>query len=115
MIFYNCEEIEQKLYKSRLMNLFLMVLLIVSLMFNFKDAFSASLYAPDGTYLGEMTSNPMAINSISNPLSQYGSTLSNTSINNPYSQYGSELSNQSPNNPYASTPTVEPPPSLYEQ
>jgi hypothetical protein len=62
-----------------------------------------------------MTANPMAINSISNPLSQYGSELSPTSINNPYSQYGSELSNQSPNNPYASTPSVEPPPSLYEQ
>ena len=49
MIFYNCVEIEQKLYKSRMINLALMILLIVSLMFNFKDAFSASLYAPDGT------------------------------------------------------------------
>ena len=114
MIFYNCEEIEQKLYKSRMINLALMILLIVSLIFNFKDAFSASLYAPDGTYLGEMTANPMAINSISNPLSQYGSELSPTSINNPYSQYGSELSNQSPNNPYASTPEVDALPSLSE-
>ena len=114
MIFYNCVEIEQKLYKSRMINLALMILLIVSLMFNFKDAFSASLYAPDGTYLGEMTANPMAYNSTSNPLSQYGSELSPTSINNPYSQYGSELSNQSPNNPYASTPEVDALPSLSE-
>jgi hypothetical protein len=114
MIFYNCVEIEQKLYNSRILNLVLMILLIVSLMFNFKDAFSASLYAPDGTYLGEMTANPMAYNSISNPLSQYGSEFSNTSINNPYSQYGSELSNQSPNNPYASTPEVDALPSLSE-
>ena len=114
MIFYNCVEIEQKLYKSRMMNLVLMILLIVSLMFNFKDAFSASLYAPDGTYLGELTANPMAYNSTSNPLSQYGSELSPTSINNPYSQYGSELSNQSPNNPYASTPEVDALPSLSE-
>ena len=114
MIFYNCVEIEQKLYKSRMINLALMILLIVSLMFNFKDAFSASLYAPDGTYLGELTANPMAYNSTSNPLSQYGSELSPTSINNPYSQYGSELSNQSPNNPYASTPEVDALPSLSE-
>ena len=97
-----------------MMNLVLMILLIVSLMFNFKDAFSASLYAPDGTYLGELTANPMAYNSTSNPLSQYGSELSPTSINNPYSQYGSELSNQSPNNPYASTPEVDALPSLSE-
>ena len=108
MIFYNCEELETKLYKARMINLALMILLIVSLMFNFKDAFSASLYAPDGTYLGELSANQFDPNSTSNPFGKYGSQFSPTSINNPNGQYGSQFSPQSPNNPYATSTTNRP-------
>lgn len=41
-----------------------------------------------GTYLGELSTNRYAPESISNPYSQYGSRYSPSSINNPYSQYG---------------------------
>lgn len=109
MNFYNCEETETKLYKSKLMNVCLMVLLIISLMFNFKDAFAVSLYAKDGTYLGEMNSNPYDANSINNPYGKYGSPYSPTSIKNPYSKYGSPYSTESVNNPYLpSNSNIEP-------
>ena len=114
MIFYSCEEIETKLYKARMINLYLTVALVISIMFNIAPAEAASLYAPDGTYLGELSANQFDPNSTSNPYGKYGSQFSPTSINNPYSQYGSELSNQSPNNPYASTPEVDALPSLSE-
>jgi hypothetical protein len=113
MNFYNCEETETKLYKSKSINVVLMVLLIISLMFNFKDAFAVGLYAKDGTYLGEMTSNPYDANSINNPYGKYGSPYSPSSIKNPYSKYGSPYSTESVNNPYL-TPTAEQLPSVYE-
>lgn len=109
MNFYNCEETEAKLYKSKSINVVLMVLLIISLMFNFKDAFAVSLYAKDGTYLGEMNSNPYDANSINNPYGKYGSPYSPTSIKNPYSKYGSPYSTESVNNPYLpSNSNIEP-------
>ncbi len=59
--------------------------------------------APDGTYLGKLSSNPYDPDSTSNPYGQYGSPYSATSINNPYGQYGSPYSQQSPNNPYSTS------------
>ena len=50
------------------------------------------LYAPDGTYLGNLSTNRYDPNSVSNPYGQYGSPYSPTSINNPYSVYGSPYS-----------------------
>lgn len=72
----------------------------IALLLFSNTAFAVSLVAPDGTYLGELSSNPYAQNSTSNPYGPYGSVYSQTSINNPYSQYGSKYSQQSPNNPY---------------
>ena len=46
------------------------------------------LYSGSGTYIGELSSNRYAPNSISNPYGVYGSRYSPTSINNPYSPYG---------------------------
>ncbi len=65
-------------------------------------ALAQSVYAPDGTYLGELNRNPYDPNSISNPYGRYGSQYSPDSINNPYGVYGSPYSTQSPNNPYIS-------------
>lgn len=72
----------------------------IALLLFSNTAFAVSLVAPDGTYLGELSNNPYAINSTSNTYGPYGSVYSQTSINNPYSQYGSKYSQQSPNNPY---------------
>jgi hypothetical protein len=108
MIFYNCEELEAKLYKARMINLYLTVALVISIMFNIAPAMAdSSLYAPDGTYLGELSANPYLLNSTSNPYGPHGSKYSQDSINNPYSQYGSKYSNQSPNNPYSSPQDLE--------
>lgn len=53
-----------------------------------------SLYARDGTYLGEMNNNQYDQNSINNPYGNYGSKYSPNSINNPYSKYGNKYSDQ---------------------
>ena len=113
MIFYTCEELETKVYKSRMINLYLTVALVISIMFNIAPAEAVGLYARDGTYLGEMNANPYDANSISNPYGKYGSPYSPTSIKNPYSKYGSPYSTESVNNPYV-TPSTEPLPSAYE-
>jgi hypothetical protein len=113
MIFYNCEELETRLYKSRMINLYLTVALVISIMFNIAPAEAVGLYARDGTYLGEMNANPYDANSISNPYGKYGSPYSPTSIKNPYSKYGSPYSTESVNNPYV-MPSTEPIPSSYE-
>ena len=62
---------------------------------------SPRLYAPDGTYLGNLNNNPYDPNSVSNPYGQYGSPYSANSINNPYGQYGNPYSTNSVRNPYA--------------
>lgn len=59
------------------------------------------IIAADGTYLGRLSANPYAPDSISNPYGKYGNPYSPTSINNPYSKYGNPYSAFSPNNPYA--------------
>jgi hypothetical protein len=114
MKLYNTEELEIKLYRAKTINFYLTVALVISIMFNIAPSQAASLYAPDGTYLGELSANQFDPNSTSNPYGKYGSEYSSTSINNPYSKYGSEFSSQSPNNPYSTATTVQPP-SLYEQ
>jgi hypothetical protein len=73
--------------------------IIILLLLSF-TAQAASLYAPDGTYLGEYSANRFDRNSISNPYGKYGSRYSQDSINNPYSKYGNRNSWQSPYNPY---------------
>lgn len=46
------------------------------------------IYSGNGTYLGELSTNKYAPDSVSNPYGVYGSRYSPTSINNPYSPYG---------------------------
>ena len=55
-----------------------------------------SIYAPDGTYLGQLNNNQFDPNSVSNPFGRYGSEFSPKSINNQFGRYGSEFSQQSP-------------------
>jgi len=59
------------------------------------------IIAADGTYLGRLSTNRYAADSVSNPNGKYGSPYSPTSINNPHSKYGSAFSTLSPNNPHA--------------
>ena len=51
-------------------------------------------------YLGELSRNPYAPDSTSNPYGIYGSPYSPTSIRNPYSVYGSRYSPSGVANPY---------------
>ena len=77
----------------------IIVLLIIA---SYRQAHAQpSIYAQDGTYLGQLSANPYLPDSTANPYGVYGSPYSGTSINNPYSVYGSPYSSQSPNNPYA--------------
>ncbi len=62
------------------------------------------LVAPDGQYLGDLSANPYAPNSTSNPYGRFGSEFSPDSINNPYGRFGSPYSNESATNPYATNP-----------
>jgi len=59
MIFYNCEELETKLYKARMINLYLTIALIISLMVNVASAETINC-----TTFGTMTTctNGMVIN-----------------------------------------------------
>lgn len=62
---------------------------------------SPQIYAPDGTYLGNLNANPFDPNSVSNPYGKYGSPYSIDSVNNPYGPYGSPYSPNSVRNPFA--------------
>ena len=61
---------------------------------------SPRIYAPDGTYLGNLNNNRFDPNSVSNPFGQYGSKFSPNSINNPFGQYGSPFSPNSVHNQF---------------
>lgn len=61
---------------------------------------SPQIYAPDGTYLGNLNTNQFDPNSVSNPFGPYGSRFAPNSINNPFGQYGSPFSPNSVHNPY---------------
>lgn len=70
-------------------------------------SFADSPYLMDGRtgkYLGNLSSNTMDPNSVSNPIGRYGSSISPDSINNPIGRYGSSISLDSPNNPLATNP-----------
>lgn len=56
---------------------------------------SVQLYGPDGTYLGNLNSNPYDQNSIANPYGPHGSPYAQDSINNPYT-YGSPYGYSNP-------------------
>lgn len=58
------------------------------------------IYADDGTYLGDLSANQYAPNSISNRYGKYGNPYATESINNQYGKYGNPYSPHSPNNPY---------------
>jgi hypothetical protein len=62
------------------------------------DSNSIHLYSPNGQYLGNLNSNTLDPNSISNPLGPHGSSLAPNSINNPLT-YGSPLGYYAPYNP----------------
>lgn len=57
-----------------------------------------------GKYLGNLSSNTLDPNSVSNKIGRYGSPISPESINNPLSRYGSSISPDSVNNPLAINP-----------
>lgn len=60
-----------------------------------------------GQYLGSLSTNRYAADSVSNRYGQYGSPYSPTSVNNPYGTYGSPYSPHGATNPYAiSTPPI---------
>lgn len=72
--------------------------------------FVCSLAFAEQKYLGRLSTNRIASDSTSNPVGQYGSTVSPTSINNPVGQFGSSVSPNSARNSLA-TDT----PKLYSQ
>lgn len=63
--------------------------------------FVCSLAFAEQKYLGRLSTNKIASDSISNPVGQYGSTVSSTSINNPVGQFGSSVGANSARNPLA--------------
>ena len=79
----------------------------IALLLFSNTVFSASLYAPDGTYLGEVGGYKYGVNNIDNPSGPYGNEYGAHSIHNKSGVYGNEYSQQSPNNPMVihSTPT----------
>jgi hypothetical protein len=87
----------EKAGKMKQIFVFLTLLIVTSVSF----AGAPKLYAADRTYLGELSDNPYAPDSTSNPYGKYGNPYSPNSINNPYGKYGSQYSPYSPNNPYA--------------
>ncbi len=60
---------------------------------------SPKIYAPDGTYLGNLNQNQFDPNSISNEFGRYGSKFSPDSVNNEFGKYGNPYSSQY-SNPY---------------
>ena len=63
MIFYNCEELETKLYKARMINLYLTIALIISLMVNVASAESinCTTFGTQTTCTNGMVINRMAL------------------------------------------------------
>ena len=62
------------------------------------------LVANDGTFLGDATSNPYAVEGVCNEYSSYGSPYSTTSIYNEYGTYGSPYNTLSAYNEFTRTP-----------
>jgi hypothetical protein len=66
MIFYNCEELETKLYKARMINLYLTIALIISLMVNVASAetINCTTFGTQTTCTNGMVINRMALGTI---------------------------------------------------
>lgn len=62
------------------------------------------IIAEDGQFLGRITTNDFASDSILNEYGRYGSEVSLVSIFNTYAKYGNEYSRLSPFNPTSRTP-----------
>ena len=71
---------------------------------NFSTLDGATIVADDGQFLGVITKNRVASNSILNSVGSYGSRVSSTSIFNQVGQYGGRVSRLSPFNRAASSP-----------
>lgn len=71
---------------------------------NLANLEGATIVADDGQFLGIITKNRVATNSILNSVGSYGSRVSRTSIFNQVGQYGSQVSRLSPFNRVASSP-----------
>ena len=80
----------------------IMQLIIISLL-----AFGTTLLANE--YLGNLSINPYAPDSVANPYGT-GSPYNPNSVTNPYGRFGSPYSNQSATNPFATDA-----PKLYDQ
>jgi hypothetical protein len=96
--------------KTRPGKLWLNALLLVSVVACYLIA--GSVDADDDTdadYLGQLSANPYAADSTSNPYGK-GNPYDANSVNNPYGEYGSRYSNKSANNPYATDA-----PKLYDE
>lgn len=107
MVFRIARIIKNQLNKEQIMKFSIIVLASVMFAIATQPIFAGPrLYdRQTGKYLGDLSANPYAANSTSNPYGTYGSKYGNT-INNPYSQYGSRYSADSPNNPQAANPPV---------
>jgi len=66
----------------------------------------ALVFANDGQFLGKITSNSFAADSLGNTFGLYGNQFSSVSIFNTFGKYGSEYSPLSAFNPLASTPPI---------
>lgn len=64
----------------------------------------ATLLAQDGTYLGMVSSDRYASESICNTYGSYGSPYASKSVRNKYGTYGGEYASQGAYNPYALNP-----------
>lgn len=64
------------------------------------------LFADDGQFLGRVTKDKAAADSVTNTSGRYGSAYSSVSIFNPSGKYGGESSALSPFNPFTTKPPV---------
>src|SRR5919199_347927 len=62
------------------------------------------IHGQDGAFLGEVSNNRVAENSVCNQVGDYGSNVSQMSIRNRVGDYGSRISDLSAYNPYAQNP-----------
>ena len=111
MKWINCEEVifgelkalcDAHLSKAPTNRFLMMMMMMMVMMTMAWPVFGepAKLYHK-GKFLGNVTNNPLDMDSINNPIGRYGSRYSPDSINNPYGRYGSRYSIDSPNNPYS--------------
>lgn len=71
---------------------------------DFSELLGSSLIGGDGTFLGKISRSTIDPDSISNTMSEHGSTLGSPSIFNTLGEFGSSLSDLSPFNSLAGSP-----------